>query len=135
MKTASKIMLLVNAILAIFVVLGLVIAGLVIIGFITTPEARETILKLIDEGKITTNTTMTREQLADFVIGVYVGLGAGFIAGGVLNIPNAVFSFIAQAKEKKAFYIVAMIFSVLGGTMVGLAGSILGIVAHRHDQE
>lgn len=128
MKKASKILLIINGVLAILAAIGFLVAG-VIFMYGATPEAREMILKLIDEGVITTTTTMTREELATFVQTMASSLGIGFVISAVLNIPNAVLSFIAAGKEKKPLYIIVIVLSVLSSTLVGILGGIFGLIS------
>ena len=128
MKKASKILLIINGVLAILAALGFLVTG-VIFMYGATPEAREMILKLIDEGAITTTTTMTREELATFVQTMSSSLGIGFVISAVLNIPNAVLSFIAAGKEKKPLYIIVIVLSVLSSTLVGILGGIFGLIS------
>ena len=128
MKKASKILLIINGVLAILAAIGFLVTG-VIFMYGATPEAREMILKLIDEGAITTTTTMTREELATFVQTMSSSLGIGFVISAVLNIPNAVLSFIAAGKEKKPLYIIVIVLSVLSSTLVGILGGIFGLIS------
>ena len=128
MKKASKILLIINGVLAILAALGFLVTG-VIFMYGATPEAREMILKLIDEGAITTSTTMTREELATFVQTMSSSLGIGFVISAVLNIPNAVLSFIAAGKEKKPLYIIVIVLSVLSSTLVGILSGIFGLIS------
>ncbi len=128
MKKASKILLIINGVLAILAAIGFLVTG-VIFMYGATPEAREMILKLIDEGAITTSTTMTREELATFVQAMSSSLGIGFVISAVLNIPNAVLSFIAAGKEKKPLYIIVIVLSVLSSTLVGILGGIFGLIS------
>ncbi len=128
MKKASKILLIINGVLAILAAIGFLVTG-VIFMYGATPEAREMILKLIDEGAITTSTTMTREELATFVQTMSSSLGIGFVISAVLNIPNAVLSFIAAGKEKKPLYIIVIVLSVLSSTLVGILGGIFGLIS------
>ena len=128
MKKASKILLIINGVLAILAAIGFLVTG-VIFMYGATPEAREMILKLIDEGAITTSTTMTREELATFVQTMSSSLGIGFVISAVLNIPNAVLSLIAAGKEKKPLYIIVIVLSVLSSTLVGILGGIFGLIS------
>lgn len=128
MKKASKILLIINGVLAILAAIGFLVTGIIFM-YGATPEAREMILKLIDEGVITTSTTMTREELATFVQAMSSSLGIGFVISAVLNIPNAVLSFIAAGKEKKPLYIIVIVLSVLSSTLVGILGGIFGLIS------
>ena len=128
MKKASKILLIINGVLAILAAIGFLVTGIIFM-YGATPEAREMILKLIDEGVITTTTTMTREELATFVQTMASSLGIGFVISAVLNIPNAVLSFIAAGKEKKPLYIIVIVLSVLSSTLVGILGGIFGLIS------
>ena len=128
MKKASKILLIINGVLAILAAIGFLVTGIIFM-YGATPEAREMILKLIDEGVITTTTTMTREELATFVQAMSSSLGIGFVISAVLNIPNAVLSFIAAGKEKKPLYIIVIVLSVLSSTLVGILGGIFGLIS------
>ena len=128
MKKASKILLIINGVLAILAAIGFLVTGIIFM-YGATPEAREMILKLIDEGAITTTTTMTREELATFVQTMSSSLGIGFVISAVLNIPNAVLSFIAAGKEKKPLYIIVIVLSVLSSTLVGILGGIFGLIS------
>ena len=128
MKKASKILLIINGVLAILAAIGFLVTGIIFM-YGATPEAREMILKLIDEGAITTSTTMTREELATFVQTMSSSLGIGFVISAVLNIPNAVLSFIAAGKEKKPLYIIVIVLSVLSSTLVGILGGIFGLIS------
>lgn len=132
MKKASKILLIINGVLAILAAIGFLVTGIIFM-YGATPEAREMILKLIDEGAITTSTTMTREELATFVQATASGLGIGFIISAVLNIPNAVISFIASAKENKALYIISIVLSVISSTVIGILGGIFGLVSSNKE--
>ena len=128
MKKASKILLIINGVLAILAAIGFLVTGIIFM-YGATPEAREMILKLIDEGVITTTTTMTREELATFIQTMSSSLGIGFVISAVLNIPNAVLSFIAAGKEKKPLYIIVIVLSVLSSTLVGILGGIFGLIS------
>ena len=134
MKKASNILLLLSAIFGIFGVITLVIVGAMFLAF-TSPEAKEAIIKGIQDGTIHSSWPGTIEEQAVAIQGMFMGLGIGFLIGAVVTVGGVVIYFLARSKDTMALYITALVLSILGGSILAFLGSLFGIITKSQEKQ
>ena len=128
MKKASRILLLVGAIVSIFYVVVFGILSIVF-GIFGSDAAKQAIIDGLNDGSIKTSIQGTPEEIASALQAVFAALSVVFVLFMIASIACAVISFIARAKQNRPMYIVAIVFAVISGTLFGIPGGIFGIVA------
>ena len=128
MKKASRILLLVGAIVSIFYVVVFGILSIVF-GILGSDTAKQVVIDGLKDGSITTSIQGTPEEVAAALQAVFSALSIVFVLFMIASIACAVISFIARAKQNRPMYIVAIVFAVISGTVFGIPGGIFGIVA------
>ena len=133
MRNASKILLIVGAIVSIVVAVIFLIVGAIMAVAAAVPTSE--IVAQIQNGTITTTASGTAEQQAEAFKAMSTGLAAFFLIVGVFNIVNTVLAFVANAKKAKGLYIANIVFGVLSLTEVTLVGGIFGLIANGQEEK
>lgn len=134
MKKASNILLLLSAIFGIFGVITLVIVGAMFLVF-TSPEAKEAIIKGIQDGTIHTTLPGTIEEQAVAIQGMFMGIGIGLLIGAAVTVGGVVIYFLARSKDTMALYITALVLSILGGSILAFLGSLFGLITKSQEKQ
>ena len=131
MRTASRTLLLVGAILSIVCILTFLIIGGVF-SFVGSLSVEE-IVKGINDGSINSSFEGTVQEQAEAIKLTFTVLGVVFLVFGVCCIPNAVLGFMGMKKRVNAFYVCNIVFGALSGTVVTILGGIFGLVANAQE--
>ena len=135
MRKASRILLLIGAIISIVLVVTFLILGIVF-AYLGSPAAVDAIREGIRNGSIVVEGSSSDIELA---IQVYqssmLSSAVTFFVLFALNIANTVLSFIARVKKTKALYILSIVFGGVSGSEVSLIGGIFGLVANSRGEE
>lgn len=135
MRKASRILLLIGAIISIVLVVTFLILGIVF-AYLGSPAAVDAIREGIRNGSIVVEGSSSDIELA---IQVYqssmLSSAVTFFVLFALNIANTVLSFIARVKQTKALYILSIVFGGVSGSEVSLIGGIFGLVANSRGEE
>lgn len=129
MKKASKILLLIGAILAIFMVILWGVLSAVYF-------AAAALLQGVIDGTITVDAetakrvaellqNMTIQQAVDYSITIAVI----FLVFALLSLAACILGFISKNKENKGLFIADMVLGLLSGCLLNLLGGIFGLVA------
>ena len=129
MRVASRVLLIIGAVVSIICALTFLILGGVFsaVGSLSLAD----IEKGIQEGTINTGFEGTVSEQAEAVKLLFTVLGAMFLVFGIACIPNAVFAFIGMGRRGNGVYVCNIIFGVLSGTAVTILGGIFGVIAPR----
>ncbi len=128
MKKAADILLIISGIISIVWAVGYLIAAIVFF-ILSSPQFGQYIIDGLNNGSIHSTIPGTPEQqvaaiqLAFLIVGIVMAIALAF------SIACAVFSFIGRNKRSTVSYVLIIMFSVLSGTIVGLVGSIFGLVS------
>ena len=124
MYKASRILLIVGAILAILSVgIGLIL-GLLFIG--TYAESnKQLVQQMVDSGQVVLPAGYTVDSFMEYGR----NLGTTFLVVGLLSIPCIVLSFVALSKETKLLYIIAMVAGGLGFNAPTILGAVFGYLS------
>lgn len=133
MRVASRVLLLVGAIVSIVCALTFLILGIVFSVVGSAPV--EEIAKGIQEGTITTSATGTIQEQAEAVKLIFSVLGIVFIVFTVCCIPNTVLGFMGMKKRSNAFYVWNIVLGALSGTIITILGGIFGIIANGQEDK
>ena len=129
MKRASQILLIVTAVLSFVGIVGLLIGAIVLFVF-GSPAMHDMIVKGIQEGTINTSFDGDPETVANAVQAMFITAGVIVMIAILPTILCAIFSLVANKKSTDGWYIVVIVFSALTGSLFGIVGGILGVVAN-----
>lgn len=127
MRSASRILIIIGAVLAFLSLLGLLIAGIVFL-VLANPEARQTILDGLSSGAITSSFTGSTEEQAQQIQELFKILGIVFIALSAVYLVSPIVSLIASGKNSKGLYILGLVLSVLAFDLFLILGNAFGLV-------
>ena len=135
MRKASRILLLIGAIISIVLVVTFLILGIVF-AYLGSPAAVDAIREGIRNGEIVVEGSLKDIELAIQVYqsSMLTSAATFFVLFG-LNIANTVLSFIARVKQTKALYILSIVFGGVSGSELSLLGGIFGLVANARGEE
>lgn len=134
MRKASRILLLIGAIISIVLVVTFLILGIVF-GVLGSPAAVDAVRAGIKDGSIVVEGVTDIETAIQVYQSSMLSAAATFFVLFALNIANAVLSFIARVKKTKALYILSIVFGGVSGSEVSLLGGIFGLVANSRGEE
>ena len=128
MRKASKIILLIGAIIGFITAITLLICGVLFLVL-----ASPTMVNLIREGL--QNGTIQSSESTEVAIAIwqatFLGYGIFMLLFQLVVLASSIIALIARKRESKGLYTVAIVFGALGNEIV-LAGAILGRIAVRH---
>ena len=127
MKRAANILFLIGAILSIVAAASYFICSIVFIVLGTSPALREAIIESINSGQATT-TLPSAEEAATFMQATFVATGIVMFIPALCAIPSAIFAFKARNSDKKAFFILNIVFGVLSSAAVNVVGAIFALI-------
>ena len=125
MKRAANILFLVSAILSIVCAVGYIITSIV---FFVFAGSGDIVRQLINDGQIAVEPGTDVETLIVAFCAMFGGLGAFMLFAGLCSIAEAIISFKARNSDKKALFVLSIVFSVLGVSVVGAVAGIFGLV-------
>lgn len=134
MRKASRITLLIGAIISIVLVVTFLILGIVF-GVLGSPAAVDAIRAGIKDGSIVVEGVTDIETAIQVYQSSMLSSAAIFFVLFGLNIANTVLSFIARVKQTKALYILSIVFGGVSGSELSLLGGIFGLVANSRGEE
>lgn len=134
MRKASNVIFLVSAIVSIVAVIGLLITSLVFLAF-TTPEAKEEIIKALQDGRMTTSVPGTLNEQADAIQAIFKAFGIIFLFASVFGVANTVICFVARKKHTTGVLVLSIVFGVLSFVEINILASIFGFVANARQEE
>lgn len=126
MRSASRILIIIGAVLAFLSLLGLLITGIVFL-VLANPEARQTILDGLSNGSITSSFTGSTEEQAQQIQELFKILGIVFIALSAVYLVSPIVSLIASGKNSKGLYILGLVLSVLAFDLFLILGNAFGL--------
>ena len=132
MKTASRILLLIGAILSCVETFVYCIMGFIFIGMGSSPEVKEDLIK---EYNTVNNPSVTPEEYAKAIQSFFVALGVVFVIAAILCIINAIIAFVARSKGNKPLMILNIIFGFLSSCIINAVGGIFGLIAKDNNAE
>ena len=128
MRKASKIILLIGAILGFITAITLLACGILFL-ILASP----TMVNLIREGL--QNGTIQSSESTEVAIAIwqatFLGYGIFMLLFQLVVLASSIIALIARKRESKGLYIVAIVFGAIGNEIV-LTGAILGRIAVRH---
>ena len=125
MKRASHIMIKVGSIIG-FVAAGILFAFAIAFIILGLPAITE---QIITESKdVSLEAARTAWSIA------FISNGVVMAVIGIFCLLSSIFAMKADKSHEKKAYIISIVFSALGNE-INLAGSILGLIAHRHDND
>lgn len=125
MKRASHIMIKVGSIIG-FVCMGILFACAIAFIVLGLPAVTE---QIVTESKeISLEAARTAWSIA------FISYGVVMAIIGVFCLLSSIFALKADKSHDKKAYIISIVFSALGNE-INLAGSILGLIGHRHDND
>jgi len=134
MRKASRILLLIGAIISIVLVVTFLILGIVF-GVLGSPAMVDAIRAGIKDGSIVVEGVTDIETAIQVYQSSMLSSAATFFVLFGLNIACAVLSFIARKKQTKALYILSIVFGGVSGSEVSLLGGIFGLIANARGEE
>lgn len=134
MRKASRITLLIGAIISIVLVVTFLVLGIVF-GVLGSPAAVDAVRAGIKDGSIVVEGVTDIETAIQVYQSSMLSAAATFFVLFALNIANAVLSFIARVKKTKALYILSIVFGGVSGSELSLLGGIFGLVANSRGEE
>ena len=122
MKKAKEILLLIGGILSIIAVVGIIVAGIVLI-ILGSPSFANFLQEAVENGSIKTDfADLDALRLFLTLMGTFVLFTA------TLPCACAIVSFIAKDKESKALYIACIVLGLLTSMYLTVIGGIIGIL-------
>jgi len=134
MRKASNIIFLVSAIVSIVAVISLLITSFVFLAF-TTPEAKEEIIKALQDGRMTTSVPGTINEQADAIQAIFKTFGIVFLFASAFGVANTVICFVARKKHTTAILVLSIVFGVLSFVEINIVASIFGFIANARQEE
>lgn len=131
MRQASKVLLIVGAIVSIVVAVIFLILGAVfaVAGAVPTEE----IVAQLQAGTVTTTFQGTVQEQAEAIKGLSTGFAVFFLVVGVFNVVNTIIAFVSNAKKATGLYVANIVFGLLSLTEVALVGGIFGLIANGQE--
>ena len=133
MKTASRILLLIGAILSCVETFVYCIMGFIFIGMGSSPEVKEDLIK--EYNPVSNPSGVTPEEYAKAIQSFFVALGVVFVIAAILCIINAIIAFVARSKGNKPLMILNIIFGFLSSCIINAVGGIFGLIAKDNNTE
>ena len=130
MRKASKVLLLVGAILSIAMAVSAFV-GMIVMFALGSDASKQLLIDMINNGQVKTDLQGTPEEIATLLQMTYNGIGAALTVSTVFAILNSIFAFRARGAEKpsKALSILNIVFGILSGVEVNAVGGIFALVA------
>ncbi len=133
MKTASRILLLIGAILSCVEIFVYCIMGFIFIGMGSSPEVKEDLIK--EYNPVNNPGGVTPEEYAKAIQSFFVALGVVFVIAAILCIINAIIAFVGRSKGNKPLMILNIIFGFLSSCIINAVGGIFGLIAKDNNTE
>ncbi len=127
MKKASDICLIIGGVLAILNAIGFLVASIIMFVF-ASPAFKQMVIEGLQNGSINSSIPGTPEEVATALQVVFLGLGCGFLPFFLFAVLSAVFSFIAPKKGTNVFYVLNIVFGVIGASIVNTVGGVIGLL-------
>ena len=132
---AKRILFLVGGIMSAVNAVSFAIASGIFFAF-TTPAAKETIIKGLEDGTIhTTIQGMSNEQIATAITNLYLALAIGFVVGMVFAIINMIVSFKARKNGTKKLFILNIVFGAISSVTCNLVAGIFGLITYNRNHQ
>ena len=127
MKTASKILLIINSVIsAIGAILYLIFAIL----FFALGASKDALVKYMSEHP---DFKLPDGMSVDTALKYFNYLAVVFLILMLISIAAVVICILANKKKNKGLYITVIVLSVLHGSILGLLGGIFGLVARNNN--
>lgn len=126
LKKAANILFLIGAIVAIVVGVCYLLTSITFLVLGTSQAFRQAVIDGINSGAVQSD--FTPEEAADVLQAVFLALGIVFLVPTACSIPSCIFSFKARNTDKKAFFVLNIVFGILGSTIVNVVGGVFGLV-------
>lgn len=127
LKKAANILFLIGAIVAIVVGVCYLLTSVTFLVLGTSQALRQAIIDGINNGSIKTDLP-NPEEAATILQAAFLVLGIIFLIPTACSIPSCIFSFKARNTDKKAFFVLNIVFGILGSTIVNVVGGVFGLV-------
>ena len=132
MQKAAKILLLIGFIFSIFSVVTVAILTIVLFAM---SGQKDVIIQGLQDGSITTSFVGTVEQQADAICRSLSLAGTVLAIFLVIEIAYSVVTFVTMKKGTTGWYVASLVLSILGGGILILIGSILGLVSNTENKQ
>ena len=127
MKKASDICLIIGGVLAILNAIGFIAAGIVMFVF-SGPAFKQMIIDGLNNHTIKSDIPGTPEEIATAIQIIFLTLGCVFLPLAAFAILSAVFSFLGVSKRTNVFYVLNIVFGVIGASIVNTVGGVIGLL-------
>ena len=127
LKKAANILFLIGAIVAIVVGVCYLLTSVTFLVLGTSQAFRQAVIDGINSGSIKTDLP-SPEEAANILQAAFLALGIIFLIPAACSIPSCIFSFKARNTDKKAFFVLNIVFGILGSTIVNVVGGVFGLV-------
>lgn len=127
MRKASKIILLICAVLGIISALGLLVSTILMFVF-ASPGMTEQIQQMIADGTIHSSYSGTPEEVTRAVQFTFLIVGIVLLVVLVFEIPLIVLDFVGYKKESSGLFIAIIILSIMSGSILNIIGGVLGLI-------
>ena len=128
MKKAADILLIISGIISIVWGIGYLVAAIVFF-ILSSPQFGQLIIDGLNNGTIHSTIPGTPEQQVAAIQLIFLTIAIVMTIALAFAIACSVFSFLGRSKKSTVGYILIIAFSVLSGTIVGLVGSIFGLIS------
>ena len=129
MKRAANVLFLVSAIISIAWALSYLVLGILsLAGGANTDMLRSVIEQLINEGTIVLPKNVTIDDIVNVYSAYTITFGVCSLIAMGCSIANAVIGFKCRHQDKKAMFVLSIVFSALSATVVGIVAGIFALV-------
>ena len=126
LKKAANILFLIGAILAIVVGVCYLLTSVTFLVLGTSQAFRQAVIDGINSGSVQSD--FTPEEAANLLQAFFLTSGIVLLIPMACSIPSCIFSFKARNSDNKAFFVLNIVFGILGSTVVNVVGGVFGLV-------
>ena len=127
LKKAANILFLIGAIVAIVVGVCYLLTSVVFLVLGTSEAFRQAVIEAINSGSAKTDLP-SPEEAANVLQAFFLTSGIILLVPAACSIPSCIFSFKARNSDNKAFFVLNIVFGILGSTIVNVVGGVFGLV-------
>ncbi len=126
LKKAANILFLIGAIAAIVVGVCYLLTSVAFLVLGTSEAFRQAVIDGIQSGEVKSD--LTPEEAANVLQAFFLASGIILLVPTACSIPSCIFSFKARNSNNRAFFVLNIVFGILGSTIVNVVGGVFGLV-------